>query len=412
MRQDYFKRSTIEPTWIRTIPLLLFFFCVALLGAGAETHDIPKSGSSDELTAVGDWHQAFFDAGHTGNNRYETLLNRHNVGNLSLLWASQVGDWPELKASPVISGGKVYLVSGGFDSGRMYAFDALTGATVWVGKEEGLEDLNSAAVGHGLVFASMDGIGSWNGIIAYDADTGEIVWHSLNGHYIRASKTLKGNLLYVADFEGQLYALDAGTGSVLWSTPEECCVNDQAPTVAGGRVFQMRTDATLTAYDARTGQQLWQRAHGISGSTTAAQGKLFVPDDPTLFALDQATGTEIWSVPLALATFGAPAVANGLLFVPQGSGLMAFDADTGALVWTQPTAASSWSPAVANGVVYGSNWNGERDAYDARNGTQLWSVTIPGCSGSCTTGTAAVANGILYLAGPDNFLRAYTVQSR
>jgi outer membrane protein assembly factor BamB len=124
----------------------------------------------------------------------------------TVVWASQVGDWPELSASPVISGGKVYIVSGGFDSSRMYAFDALTGATVWVGEEEGLEDLNSAAVGHGLVFASMDGI------VAYDDDTGEVVWHALDGQYVRASQTLKGNVLYVATFEGQLYALDAGTG--------------------------------------------------------------------------------------------------------------------------------------------------------------------------------------------------------
>jgi outer membrane protein assembly factor BamB len=288
VKQDYLKPSTIKFACIRTIPLLLFF-CVVSVVARAETHDIPKAKSSDEPITAGDWNQAFFDAGHTGNNRYETLLNRHNVGNLTLLWASQVGDWPELNASPVISGGKVYIVSGGFDSSRMYAFDALTGATVWVGEEEGLEDLNSAAVGHGLVFASMDGI------VAYDADTGEVVWHALDGQYVRASQTLKGNVLYVATFEGQLYALDAGTGNVLWSTPEECCVYDQALAVAGGRVFQVRTDATLTAHDARTGQRLWRKHHSISGSVSAARGKVFFPDNPTLFALDQATGNVVWS---------------------------------------------------------------------------------------------------------------------
>jgi outer membrane protein assembly factor BamB len=161
--------------------------------------------------------------GHTGNNRYETLLNRHNVGNLTLLWASQI-EVGQLYASPVVSDGKVYLVS---PVGHMYAFDALTGATVWVSEEQGLSTLGSAAVGHGLVFVSL------NGIIAYDADTGEVVWHALAGQHVRASQTLKGNVLYVATFEGQLYALDAGTGNVLWSTPEECCVFDQAPAVVG-----------------------------------------------------------------------------------------------------------------------------------------------------------------------------------
>ena len=295
----------------------------------------------------------------------------------------------------------------------MYAFDALTGATVWVGEEEGLEDLGSAAVGHGLVFASYDTFGPSNGIVAYDADTGEVVWHALDGHYVRASQTLKGNVLYVATFEGQLYALDAGTGSVLWSTPEECCVFDQAPAVAGGRVFQVRTNSTLTAHDARTGQRLWRKPHGgIDGSVTAARGKVFFPHNPTLFALDQATGNVVWSHPLPYPVNGAaPAVESGLLFVPQADGMHAFDAYTGALVWVAPEATWGWGPAVANGVVYASDWFGEWDAFDASNGNHLWSVTIPGCGGSCTSATAAVANGILYLAGPDDFLRAYTVQS-
>ena len=110
--------------------------------------------------------------------------------------------------------------------------------------------------------------------------------------------------------------------------------------------------------------------------------------------------------------YGAPAVGNGLLFVPQGSGLKAFDLETGTLVWTAP-ASSLWSPAVANGVVYASNLNGEWAAFDARDGTELWSVTIGlGCGGSCTNGTPAVANGVLYLPGPDNVLRAYSVPSR
>jgi outer membrane protein assembly factor BamB len=100
-----------------------------------------------------------------------------------------------------------------------------------------------------------------------------------------------------------------------------------------------------------------------------------------------------------------------LVFVPSGAGLKALDIKTGALVWTAP-AFSIWSPAVANGVVYASNLNGDWDAFDSRDGTLLWSVTTASCGGSCANQTPVVANGILYLAGPDNFLRAYSVQSR
>jgi len=199
---------------------------------------------------------------------------------------------------------------------------------------------------------------------------------------------------------------------VHWSTPEECCIYDYTPTVSGDRVFQNRSDSMVRAYDAQTGEELWHKSYGIVGSLTAANKKLFVPADPNIVALDQATGNVVWSAPRDTFMYGAPAVGNGLLFVPQGSGLKAFDLETDTLVWTAP-ASSLWSPAVANGVVYASNLNGEWAAFDARDGTELWSVTIGlGCGGSCTNGTPAVANGVLYLPGPDNVLRAYSVPSR
>jgi len=65
-------------------------------------------------------------------------------------------------------------------------------------------------------------------------------------------------------------------------------------------------------------------------------------------------------------------------------------------------------PSVANGVVYASNLDGEWDAFNALDGTLLWSVDeSSGCGGTCTNAIPVVANGKLYLAGPDQFLRCY-----
>jgi len=407
MKKSHFGTKTAS---IRTIALLLLLWAAVSFTAAAEPCKIPKSDGSVKPTARGDWPQAFSNAAHTGKNRFETQLNRKNVPNLTQLWASPVGVGV-LYTSPVVSNGKVYIGSSNASSNgddHIYAFDALTGATLWVGAEQSHFFLNSAAVGHGLVFATA----YLSPLTAYDADTGEIAWTSDLPDVARAAPVLNGSMLYVAGFEGQLYALDARTGIVHWSTPEECCIYDYTPTVSGDRVFQNRSDSMVRAYDAQTGEELWHKSYGIVGSLTAANKKLFVPADPNIVALDQATGNVVWSAPRDTFMYGAPAVGNGLLFVPQGSGLKAFDLETGTLVWTAP-ASSLWSPAVANGVVYASNLNGEWAAFDARDGTELWSVTIGlGCGGSCTNGTPAVANGVLYLPGPDNVLRAYSVPSR
>jgi len=384
----------------------------AALSKDATANDNPALDSSDEPITAGNWRQALFNAAHTGNNRFEAQLNRNNVGSLTELWVSQVGVGA-LYSSPVVSEGKVYIGSG---DGRMYAFDALTGATVWVGEQQSLFFVNSAAAAHGMVFANA----LFSQLKAYDAETGEIVW-MFDGAF-RASPTLSGNALYVGDTTGTLYAVDAATGTLLWSSipqGENHGIDNQAPTVYGDRIYQPRGGATnnqarVWVHDKTTGDILASAGYGIVVSVSAARGKVFVPDPPTLYALDPTTDSVIWSAPLANegSTNSTPTVAGGLVFVAQSAGLQAFDAQSGALVWIVPTAAGTQSPVVANGVVYSPSVNGEWDAYDARNGTLLWSVITASCSGQCINGTAAVVNGILYLAGPDNFLRAYTVQSR
>ena len=410
MKSHHFKSSKVTVTWVRMIPILIFIPCLALSVAAKETKNRSNSKGSDEPAANGDWNQASFNAAHTGYNRYETEIDRNNVGSLTQTWISQVG-LGTLYSSPVVAYGKVYLGSG---DGYLYAFDALTGATVWVGEQQSLFFNNSPAVGFGLVFAHAI-LGQIKG---YDAETGEIVWSSQDALSVRASPTLNGNTLYVGDTNGVLYALDARTGTRLWSAvPDEQFhgIDNQAPTVSGDWVFQARLDEfanRIWAYEKKTGELLWSKRYSTPVSPTAAQDKLFVVSPPNLFQLDQASGHEWWSTALVNegSTSSTATVANGTIFVAQGAGLQAFDAKTGALIWILPTGSATQSPTVANGVVYVPNYDGEWDAYDAGNGTLLWSVVISGpCGGNCTNGTAVVAHGTLYLAGPDNFLRAYSV---
>jgi len=370
--------------------------------AAGNAQNITGSNSSARPTANADWHQASFDWAHSGFNRFETILNRSNVMYLTQLWAAPVSGG--IYASPVVSEGKVFIGSG---DGHMLAFDAATGATLWIGEAQNLHFSGSAAARHGLVFASAIS----QPLFAYNADTGEMIWRS-NLSAVDASPTLKNRILYVAGLDATLSALDAETGIPTWSAEGNGLVANQSPVVDGGRVFQMRDDHTLTAYDALNGEQLWTTEAFSVGTMAAAYGMLFFSWYPNVVALDQATGAQVWTAPVATsASAAAPAVADGLVFVTH-SQLWALDAWTGAVVWSVP-ATSALGPTVANGVVYASSLDGEWDAFDERDGSLLWSITIgSGCSGTCTLALPVVANGTLYLAGPDTYLRAFSLPSQ
>jgi len=384
---------------------LSVFVANALGRSPAEDNStIPRtSGDSVNKLSRADWAQGEFDAGHSVFNPAEHTLNPSNVGSLGLAWTASPGGFT-LYATPIVVNGRVFL--GGGD-GRMYAFDAATGSSLWTSKKLGQTFfVDSATFADGLVFASN----IYGPLTALNATNGKVIWTSSVVTDLRAPPTALGHILYAAAFDGTLYALDTRSGSVLWSAPGGCCVFDQAPVVSDGRVFQMRTDDTLTAYDASNGTQLWTTTDFTVGTMAAVDGKLIYGSFPNVVARDQATGSVLWTAPVfGSASSGSPAVANGLVFVETRlSDLTALDENTGKIVWTAP-ASSEWGPSVANGVVYASNFSGEWDAYNAADGAQLWSViSNSGCFGPCTNTIPVVSRGMLYLATGSE-LQAYRV---
>ena len=69
--------------------------------------------------------------------------------------------------------------------------------------------LNSAAVGHGLVFATA----YLSPLTAYDADTGEIAWTSDLPDVARAAPVLNGSMLIVRRKQRECQSLTAASPS-------------------------------------------------------------------------------------------------------------------------------------------------------------------------------------------------------
>jgi outer membrane protein assembly factor BamB len=137
-------------------------------------------------------------------------------------------------------------------------------------------------------------------------------------------------VVYFGSVDGNVYALNAGTGALLWMHNTGWQL-DSSPAVANGVVF-------------------------IGGADTSSSTEL------TLYALNASTGALLWSNTIG-PNNGAVAVANGVVYVGGCEGLCALNASTGAQLWsTNTTAASLSSPAVANGVVY----NGSRICWISR----------------------------------------------
>ena len=102
---------------------------------------------------------------------------------------------------------------------------------------------------------------------------------------------------------------------------------------------------------------------GIPSSPAVGDGKVFfgiigaTESAPAgLFALDAATGTEVWSdVRPSGRVISSPAFADGVVYVltDETNALAALDAKTGVELWSFDLGGpGSDSPVVADGVVY------------------------------------------------------------
>jgi len=214
---------------------------------------------------------------------------------------------------------------------------------------------------------------------------------------------VNGTLYVNAD---KLYALNAMTGAMLWSSQQYGSF--EAPAVAGGIVYSASDH--LYALNAYTGALLWSKPlnGGSITSPTISHGVVFVDSyNGTVYAFNMQTGAQLWAVSICSSIYATPAVSNDLVYVGcTDSHLYALNAKTGAVRWNY-TADSfiSNSVAIANGLVFVISNGGTIYALNALNGTMVWSVT----SQYVIYGSLSVAGNMVYVNGSGLF--AYNAQS-
>jgi len=338
-------------------------------------------------------------------NPYETVLGVGNVGNLELKWKNPIGAYMTSGgiSSTVTVDGVVYF---GSTDGAVYALNATTGTKLWSFTTGYLVD-SSPAVANGVVY-----VGSWDGnLYALNASTGAKLWKyatesectgaTLCGSgLVGTSPTVANGVVYFAAFDGNVFALNASTGALLWKYTTGLHVY-ASPAVANGVVYVGSQDGNEYALNASTGAKLWSYAttvNNVFSSAAVAYGVVYIgASDGNVYALNASTGSLLWSHYYGDDLIdSSPAVANGVVYISGTGKFYAVKASTGDLLWNFTTGGGyeSSSPAVANGVVYIGSVDGNVYALNASTGALLWSYRAgePGLFSS-----PIIVDGTLYI---------------
>ncbi|HUI75862.1 MAG TPA: PQQ-binding-like beta-propeller repeat protein [Candidatus Acidoferrum sp.] len=124
---------------------------------------------------------------------------------------NQVG----FQSSPAVVDGTVYV---GCRDAHVYAVDAVTGRKKWDYPTSKSWVVGTPAVHDGMVYVGTSDSARF---MALDAKTGRLRFNFDAKAYMFSSAAIAGDLVYVGDHNGKLYALDAKTLKLVWEFQTE-----------------------------------------------------------------------------------------------------------------------------------------------------------------------------------------------
>jgi outer membrane protein assembly factor BamB len=242
-------------------------------------------------------------------------------------------------AGDILFIGTSFTSEGAVDPPVVYALNLATGRQRWRTVLDRGTDLQWAApvVDGGQVLVadtlSHEGSAPTSHLHALDAGTGRVRWkadlHAGQQGFFAEPPVVAGGLIYVATASRRLLALDAASGREVWQ-------ERGFPVVAGvrnGLVIAVIEDR-LATLDAGSGVRRWEvRVSGGGEHWPVLEGDtVYVASVDDVIAVDAATGTTRWRVPLDPAV-GPPVQVGGRLYVATRNRLLALDASSGRALW-------------------------------------------------------------------------------
>jgi outer membrane protein assembly factor BamB len=375
------------------------------------------------------------DWSHEGGNPQHRVYHVTLRDNPKVVWSASIGRGAnkrrKLVAQPIVKNNVVFTMDA---TSKVTAFDLKNGRSYWQRDLVPLKE-RDGYFGGGLAYykgalfvttgfaeihslAAREGSGRWrkplpapsrtaptvagglvyvvtidNQVLAFDVIDGKEVWKykgaasqtSLLGG---ASPAVHGKTVLVGLSSGELIALDAENGRVLWSDSlapfggnSEALISTisavkAAPVIDRNFAFVLSHAGRMAAFDFLRGVQVWESDVGGQQSPAVGPDHLFVVTaDGRMAALERTTGLARWVRELSkfenskrktrAITWYGPVLAGNKLVLASSHGLMVYVSPySGRVIGIEKLgAAVVTSPIVVNNTLLVLNENGRLIAY-------------------------------------------------
>ncbi|MFF9041182.1 PQQ-binding-like beta-propeller repeat protein [Streptomyces sp. NPDC014892] len=243
-------------------------------------------------------------------------------------------DFESPEAGPVVQDGTVYI----WKDARLRALEARTGEERW---SYPIGDAASCGGVPVRLTPASDGyvyIAAGSRVLAIDIAGGHVRWHFeapavfLSAPTFAPGPAVTGGGVYLADYLGTVYALDATDGRDRWRIATESRASVEPVLVAAGHVH-VGSGKGLYTLDAVTGTPKWRFQAGgeIVGAPSVAEGRIhFGSTDHLLYTLKADDGRLRWKLATGGEITGSPVVKDGVVYAcSKDRCVYALDAEKG-----------------------------------------------------------------------------------
>ena len=266
---------------------------------------------------------------------------------------------------------------------------AVSGDILYVGSEEGrLVSVNTTNESRRYTEA-LQGAASSGGLFGCSPLTGGCTGGG-TAIAIYGTPVVDGELVYIAGYNGKVYAYTRDGLGIRWIYPREGYFNPivGSVVVADGKVFFGDSAGYVYALDAITGDYLWGFAtekdesdrDKIWSTPAVSDGTVYIGSfNKKIYAIDAETGTLKWDYLTEGSVIAQPLVIDGTIYIGSlDRNFYALDAN-GNLKWSFSGGNWFWSiPVIFEGKLYAGNLDGKVYVLDPATGNLQNSFDLEG----------------------------------
>ncbi|MCL6451604.1 MAG: PQQ-like beta-propeller repeat protein [Acetobacteraceae bacterium] len=232
----------------------------------------------------------------------------------------------KIRSTPAVDGGSLYIADG-----PALREIGLGGRETGRGTVEGAVLFGRPVVDPGRAYVlgaepqAQAPAANW--LYCFDrSDLSRVLWRAPAGPGVVATCDTAGpaadpHRIYVGCLDGTALAVEKASGQVVWSYATGHPLARSWPAVGEGAVYWGSLSGRVFALEAATGALRFERdldPEGIWAPPALCDRLLLVHAGNRLFALDAATGEEVWQLPIGHSPYTAPVVAGRAVYICGG----------------------------------------------------------------------------------------------